>query len=339
MKQYGAEAAPLVTTVTCADGEKRDVEFRHAAIEDRLLVMLTDVTELKRSDEKYQAIFENASEGMYQTTPDGRFLTANTSMARFFGYDSAKELLDSVTDIGGQNYVHPEERERFKRIMEEKGVVQRLESQYRRKDGTMAWASESVRAVRDENGVILYYEGFLDDITERITNERTTRVLYLISRAISNTRDLGELYRNIHAILNDLVDTTNFFIALVDEMNDRLTFTYFADERGPLLRHLQHQRSGDAEYDIGGHPDRQAALHVLRGVRAAQEAASSRRCGHGRRHLAGSAASPCGARSLGPWPCSTTPILTTTPRRMCGSWRLCPSRWPWPLSANPTRRR
>ncbi|MGE4297599.1 MAG: PAS domain S-box protein [Desulfovibrionaceae bacterium] len=232
VREMGARATPLVATVTCGDGAMRDIEFRHAAIGDRLLIMMTDVTELKRSEEKYRAIFENATEGMFQTTPDGRYITANTAMARFFGYNTAEELIESVTDIGSQSFAFSEERERFKRIMEEKGTVQGFESRYRRIDGTMAWAAESARAVRDADGTILYYEGFLEDITERIINERTTRVLYQISRAISTTRDLGELYATIHAILNELVDTTNFFIALVDERHDRLTFTYCEDEQG-----------------------------------------------------------------------------------------------------------
>src|SRR6516162_8372263 len=76
---------------------------------------------LKEAEAKYRGIFESAQEGIFQTTPDGRYLSANPALARMLGYDSPEELLAAVTDIGRQLCVQPESREQFRRRLEEEG--------------------------------------------------------------------------------------------------------------------------------------------------------------------------------------------------------------------------
>jgi two-component system cell cycle sensor histidine kinase/response regulator CckA len=115
----------------------------------------------------YRSIFENAGEGIYQTTPDGKFLAANPAMARILGFHSVEELIRERTDIARQGYVQPELREEFKRLMERDGTVSGFECEVRRKDGSTVWVSETARAIRDEKGKILFYEGFLEDISAR----------------------------------------------------------------------------------------------------------------------------------------------------------------------------
>jgi PAS domain S-box-containing protein len=122
---------------------------------------------LRHAERRYQLLFENAMEGIYQSTPDGRFVTANPALARMFGYKSPAELLSSVTDIERQLYVKSEGRREFQRVLHEMGVARRFESNIRRTDGTEMWISENARAVCDENGQLLYYEGLVEDITER----------------------------------------------------------------------------------------------------------------------------------------------------------------------------
>ncbi len=133
-----------------------------------------DITERKRAEEalrqaeeKYRSIFENAVEGIFQTTPDGRYRSANPALARIYGYESPEELIQNLTDIAPQLYVEPTRRAEFIRLMQEHGAVSGFESQVYRKDGNVIWISESARAVRDKNGVLLYYEGTIEDITER----------------------------------------------------------------------------------------------------------------------------------------------------------------------------
>lgn len=112
-------------------------------------------------------MFENAIEGIYQSTPDGHYLVVNTALARMYGYERPEELMDQVSDIQSQIYVDSSFREKFKQQMETNGFVRGLEYQVRRRDGTLIWISESARAVREENGTIHRYEGFIDNITDR----------------------------------------------------------------------------------------------------------------------------------------------------------------------------
>ena len=111
-------------------------------------------------------MFENAAEGIYQSTPAGHYLMVNPALAKMYGYERPEQLLDQVSDIQQQVYLDPSFRERFKREIEQAGFVRSLEYQVRRCDGEVIWISESARAVRDEDGVVQYYEGFIDNITD-----------------------------------------------------------------------------------------------------------------------------------------------------------------------------
>ncbi|HEY1664031.1 MAG TPA: ATP-binding protein [Verrucomicrobiae bacterium] len=125
------------------------------------------IRNFKEAEAKYRGIFENAVEGIYQSTPDGHYLIVNAALTKMYGYDRPEEVLDRVSDIKHQIYANPAFREYFINEVEQKGFVRGLEYQVRRRDGTMIWISEAARAVRDENGNVKYYEGFIDDITLR----------------------------------------------------------------------------------------------------------------------------------------------------------------------------
>ena len=133
-----------------------------------------DVTEqkeaemsLRQAEKKYRSIFENAVEGIFQTTPEGRFVSANPALARMIGYDTPKELMEGITDLSIQGYVNPEDRVTYKKIIEDEGVIQGFETQHYRKDGSIIWVSINARAVRDTTGKVLHYEGTIEDITDR----------------------------------------------------------------------------------------------------------------------------------------------------------------------------
>lgn len=130
---------------------------------------------LRQAQEKYRSIFENTVEGIFQTTPEGRYLSANPALARIYGYSSADELISTLTNIGRDLYVEPNRRAEFIRLMEEHDVVTNFESQIYRKDGSAIWISENVRAVRDGQGRLLYYEGTVEDTTERKRVEESLR--------------------------------------------------------------------------------------------------------------------------------------------------------------------
>lgn len=123
---------------------------------------------LRRAEQKYRSIFENATEGIFQTTPDGHYLSANPALARMYGYDSSEELLAALTDISRQLYVQPDRRTEFTLAMQQYEKVLEFESQIYRRDGSIIWISENARAVHDEvTGELLYYEGMVQDITRR----------------------------------------------------------------------------------------------------------------------------------------------------------------------------
>lgn len=125
------------------------------------------IQELRDAEAKYRGIFENAVEGIYQSTPDGRYLAVNTALARMYGYERPEDLLREVSDIQRQIYVDPKFRVQFQHEIETAGVIRGLEYQVRRRDGAVIWISESARVVRDPSGGVRYYEGFIDDITAR----------------------------------------------------------------------------------------------------------------------------------------------------------------------------
>ncbi|MDY6805552.1 MAG: EAL domain-containing protein [Cyanobacteriota bacterium] len=133
-----------------------------------------DITESRKSEirieeaeEKYRGIFENAIEGIFQSTVDGRYLSANYALAKIYGYNSAEDFVEKIADIQTQLYVDKNRRSEFIRLLEKNDKVSNFEYQSYRKDGTIIWVSENCRAVRDSQGNLLYYEGTLENITER----------------------------------------------------------------------------------------------------------------------------------------------------------------------------
>jgi len=149
-----------------------------------LIGSLLDITERKRAEElirqaeeKYRAIFENAVEGIFQSTPSGQLIEANPALARIMGYDTAADFIAAITDLDHQIYVHPEQRREFMRALARKGIVLGFESEHYKKDGTKIWVSMNARAVRDANNATLYYEGIIDDITEKKKAENELRLL------------------------------------------------------------------------------------------------------------------------------------------------------------------
>jgi diguanylate cyclase (GGDEF)-like protein/PAS domain S-box-containing protein len=130
---------------------------------------------LRSAEENYRLIFANAIVGIFQSTPEGRFLSINPVMAHIFGYNSPKEMLESVVNIEIQDYVDPADRREFQRLMIEHGEVHEFVSLNKRKDGSYIWVQENARAVKDDKGNILHYEGFITDVTERKKAEEELR--------------------------------------------------------------------------------------------------------------------------------------------------------------------
>ena len=162
-----------LTTVYIVRGARHTAEIEHRVMErtaelsNEIAVRKKAERELRQAEQKYRGIFENAIEGIFQTAPDGHYLSANPALACIYGYNSPEELVAALGDIERQLYTEPSRRAEFIRLVQSEGSVADFESQVRRKDGQTIWISETARAVRGPDGAVAYYEGTVQDITER----------------------------------------------------------------------------------------------------------------------------------------------------------------------------
>jgi sigma-B regulation protein RsbU (phosphoserine phosphatase) len=179
----GAPQLPIIVAGD-SDDETLALEAVHAGAHDYLVKGQLTPSWLERSlryaierhrmdralleaEEKYHGVFDHLVEGIFQTTPEGRYLMANAALARIYGYDTPEELINSLTDISRRLYVEEGRRDEFVRLMQEHDVITGFESRIFRKDGSIIWISENCRAIRDNKRRLLYYEGTVEDITQQ----------------------------------------------------------------------------------------------------------------------------------------------------------------------------
>ena len=199
-------------------------------------------TALKESEKKYRNIFENAVEGLFQSTPEGGFISVNPAFARMLGYASPEELMSSVSDIAKQYYVNDEDRQRYKQILQKQGSVRFFEFQARCKDGSHIWVSNSTNVVYDQDGKIVCYEGYVTDITELKQVEEERVKLEKQYQQAQKMESVGRLAGGVaHDYNNALTAIMGFTeLAMMD-----------ADPAGPLYADLnQVLKAGRRAQDI-----------------------------------------------------------------------------------------
>ena len=147
-----------------------------------IMTMARDVTEkvraeeaLRASEERFRLLFENAAEGVYESVPSGGFRNVNPAFARMLGFNEPREVHQMRPDAIAEWYVLPHRREAFMTEMAASDVLMGFESEVRRKDGSLIWISENVRAIKDASGKILHFQGFVSDITGRKRAENSLR--------------------------------------------------------------------------------------------------------------------------------------------------------------------
>jgi PAS domain S-box-containing protein len=177
--------------------------------------------ELRKAEEQYRNIFNQALEGIYRTSPEGRCLAANPAFAKMLGYDSPEDIVSSVTDAAHQLWVDPADRLRYTRRIEENEIVRGMETRLMRKDGSIIWVSASCRRVPGPDGKTLYFEGFVEEITERKQAAEDLQSshdqLRALARRLQNAREeeRKRVSREIHDELGQALTAIKMDLALV----------------------------------------------------------------------------------------------------------------------------
>ena len=129
-------------------------------------------TALHSAEEDYRSIFEQAPLGIFQSTPQGCFRNVNSAMAQIYGYDSPEQMITEITSISDQVYVNSSTRQEFQRVLAERGEIHNSLDEHYRKDGSHIWTQTTARAIKDKDGKVLFYEGFIIDVTERLQEQQ-----------------------------------------------------------------------------------------------------------------------------------------------------------------------
>lgn len=211
---------------------------------------ITDITKLKSSqaalrqaEAKYRSIFENAIEGIFQSTIDGEYISVNPSLAKIYGYSSPQALISGLTSIEQQLYVKANRRQEFLDLIQQQGAMIGFESQVYRQDRTIIWISENVRVVKDAGGAVLYYEGTVEDITAHIQHhqqleskvlERTlelSKANYQLKSEIAERQQVQMALRTSEERYRAVVEQTSDGIMLVDNCNKTILQTNAAFQK------------------------------------------------------------------------------------------------------------
>jgi PAS domain S-box-containing protein len=180
------------------DLEKR-LEKRGGELIKTSMELQTEATERRRAEkalrereEEYRNLFQNVPIGVYRTTPDGRILMANPALVQMLGYSSFDEL--SSHNLEEEGFQPTYQRSQFKELIEKENEVRGLESKWTRPDGTVIFIRENARAMREEDGTVLYYEGTIEDITQqKYAEERFRLVVESSPNGIVMTNRKGEI--------------------------------------------------------------------------------------------------------------------------------------------------
>ncbi len=206
LETIASQAAIAIENARLYDQAQREIAERERAEEElrkyqeHLEELVEERTaELRGSEERYRTLFDGVPIGLYRTTPAGQFVDANPAEVQLLGYPSREDLLATST---ASLYADPEDRARWQALMEREGIVRDFEVQCRQHDGSVIWVNDTARAIKDERGQVLYYEGSLEDITERKQAEQELRKYQehleeLVEERTAELRESEERYRTL----------------------------------------------------------------------------------------------------------------------------------------------
>nr|WP_017315695.1 AAA-like domain-containing protein [Mastigocladopsis repens] len=237
------------------------LEQMNQALEELNRQQTVLIEALKKAEQKYRSIFENSLEGIFQITPDGFYINANPALAYLYGYNSPEELIPTINNNQHQLYVEVHRRTEFFTLIQKYDAVSAFESQVYRKDGNIIWISENARAIRDANGVLLYYQGFIVDITARKQAEaeriQFTQDLALKNVALQQAKDaLAESNLTLENKVQERTQELSQTLEILKATQAELLF------ENALLR--SEEDSYIFDYQVGGSLPLDAPTYVVR---------------------------------------------------------------------------
>lgn len=189
------------------DPEGKTVYYE-GAIEDITRLKLTE-EKLRQSEADYRSFHDNATIGIFRSTPEGQYLRVNPALAAIHGFSSPEEMINTVTNIGEQLYVDPIDRKRYIQLLTKDDTIRGFEAQLSRKDKSKVWIRMNVRAVREADGSVDYYEGMVEDITEK------KRIESQLRRA-QKMESIGTLAGGIAHDFNNILTSLMGFASLIE---------------------------------------------------------------------------------------------------------------------------
>ncbi len=208
-----------------------------------------DVTEIKEAEEerlkserRFRLLFDNAILGIFQTTPEGKYIDMNPAFARIYGYNSPEEMKSAIRDIQKQLYIHLEDRQTVNELLSTVGEIRNFETENRHRDGHSIWISINAKVVRDNNGEILAYEGTIDDITERKRAENALRGSETQYRSLVDSAPIGIGISDLGGTILDsnpaMLRITGYSLEEFKKVNVRNTYAN-PDDHQYLITSLQ----------------------------------------------------------------------------------------------------
>lgn len=177
-----------------------------AQLNSELAQLREKVALLESTESKYRNVFENSPIGIFQSTPAGQYRLVNPAFAHMTGFASPEEMLNKVKNISTL-YANPADREEVKRMFAQQGQLNGHVIRHKRRDGQMRWMSIYAKAVYNDSGEIIYYDGITLDITKQ---KQAQQELQETNRFIQNVNDLipNQVY------VFDLIKGQNVYINL-----------------------------------------------------------------------------------------------------------------------------
>ena len=216
---YGGKGAYLWGIATPLYDKSGKVVAAIESIRDVTDRKMAEAT-LTKAEAKYRAIFENAMEGIFQTTPEGRYVTANPAHAKMLGYDSPEEIMASTTEIGRQIYVDPAQRLEIKHLLAKNDSLKDFQAQLFRKDGTAIWVTIDVTTIKDPEGNILFYQGSMLDITDR---RRGAEEKEKLEAQLQHAQKMESVGRLAGGVAHDFNNMLNVIIGHSEMALDQMT--------------------------------------------------------------------------------------------------------------------